>query len=389
MKKWLGTYTVNGKIFSDKIEAILEANKTLADINWSFHDEKLRKIKWYVEPELPLQTYYKLRAEQIRNEYDYVVIMFSGGADSRNIIQTFIKNNIKIDEVITSIPETGLNNYKINSQNINSENAASEWELSVYPVLKELSNFYPNIKITINDLFKNMLDYKSDEWLYQSSDWIHPSTVARYKLENLKHLKDLAEQGKKIGVIYGTDKPFLVYENNGWLTSVISDLAVNVARSPFDNDYPNVDIVLFYYTVDMPELMIKQSHVLARWINLPENNHIKYLIYDNRIGNETFKNTVYDKIQNSHYQREIIPCIYPDIDMKEIFQAHKSHQNFMAHHDNWFYELHKDTKIYQMINSDFQSFYKNIDSKYLNRNKTGFRLFRQAFGLGKIERFFN
>ena len=139
----------------------------------------------------------------------------------------------------------------------------------------------------------------------------------------------------------------------------------------------------------MPELMIKQSHVLARWINLPENNHIKYLIYDNRIGNETFKNTVYDKIQNSHYQREIIPCIYPDIDMKEIFQAHKSHQNFMAHHDNWFYELHKDTKIYQMINSDFQSFYKNIDSKYLNRNKTGFRLFRQAFGLGKIERFFN
>jgi hypothetical protein len=108
--------------------------------------------------------------------------MFSGGADSRNIIQTFIKNNIKIDEVITSIPETGLNNYKINSQNINSENAASEWELSVYPVLKELSNFYPNIKITINDLFKNMLDYKSDEWLYQSSDWIHTSTVARYKL---------------------------------------------------------------------------------------------------------------------------------------------------------------------------------------------------------------
>ena len=389
MKKWLGTYTVNGKIFSDKIEAILEANKTLADINWSFHDEKLRKIKWYVEPELPLQTYYKLRAEQIRNEYDYVVIMFSGGADSRNIIQTFIKNNIKIDEVITSIPETGLNNYKINSQNINSENAASEWELSVYPVLKELSNFYPNIKITINDLFKNMLNYKSDEWLYQSSDWIHPSTVARYKLENLKHLKDLAEQGKKIGVIYGTDKPFLVYENNGWLTSVISDLAVNVARSPFDNDYPNVDIVLFYYAVDMPELMIKQSHVLARWINLPENNYIKYLIYDNRIGNETFKNTVYDKIQNSHYQREIIPCIYPDIDMKEIFQAHKSYQNFMAHHDNWFYELHKDTKIYQMINSDFQSFYKNIDSKYLNRNKTGFRLFRQVFGLGKIERFFN
>jgi hypothetical protein len=389
MKKWLGTYTVNGKTFTDKIQAILEANKTNADISWSFHEDKLRSVKWYIEPPLSLEAYYKLRAEQIRNEYDYVVVMFSGGADSRNIIKTFIKNNIKIDEVVSSAPETGLKNYQTNYKDTKSENTASEWDLSVYPVLKELANFYSEIKISINDLFKNILDYKTDEWLYQSSDWIHPSTVARYKLDNLKHLKNLAEQGKKIGIVYGIDKPYLVYEKDNWLTSVITDLAVNVPRNPFEFEYPNVDIVLFYYAVDLPELMVKQAHTLARWLNLPQNSNQKYFIYDNRPENEPFRNFVHEKVRNSHYQRAIIPCIYPDIDMSQTFQAHKSTNNFMANHDNWFYELHKDTKIYQMIDGDFKLFYKNIDSKYLNRNKTGFILFRQVFGLGKIERFFN
>jgi len=389
MKSWLGSYTVNGKQYSDKIEAILEANKTLSDIQWNFHGEKLKKIKWYIEPQLPLETYYKIRAEQIRNEYDYVVVMFSGGADSRNVIKTFIKNNIQIDEVVSSVPETGLNNFKTNNQNTKAENAASEWDLAVYPVLKELANFYPKIKITINDLFKNILSYKTDHWLYQSSDWIHPSTVARYKLENIKHIKELAEKGKKIAIVYGIDKPYLVYEKENWLVTSISDLAINVPRNPFDNEYSNVDIVLFYYSVDLPELMVKQAHTLAKWINLPQNNYIKDLIYDNRIKNISNKMFEHSRIRNSHYEKSIIPCIYPEIDMENTFQAHKSQQMFMANHDNWFYELHKDTKIYEMMKSDFQLFYKNINHKYLNPNKTGFIVFRQFFGLGKIERFFN
>lgn len=389
MKKWLGVYTVNEKHFTDKIQAILEANKTLANITWTFHEEKLRTAKWYLEPELPLSSYYKIRAEQIRNEYDYVAIMFSGGSDSRNIIKTFTKNNIKVDEVISSVPETGLNNYLTNDKNISAENAASEWDLSVYPILKELSNFYPDIKITTNDLFKNILNYKTDEWLYQSSDWIHPSTVARYRLENLKHLKDLAEQGKRIAIVYGIDKPFLSYERDNWLASTIHDYTVNVPIYPFDNEYPNVDIVLFYYSVDFPELMIKQAHVLAKWINLPENSYIKYFIHDGRPENMAFINQNLARTKGNHYQRSITPCIYPDIDMTNVFQAFKPQQNFMANHDNWFYDLHKGTKIHQMIDSDFKLFYKNINAKYLNANKTGFAMFKQSFGLGKIEKFFN
>lgn len=384
-----GYYIVNGVKYFDKIQAILEANKTLADIEWNFHEEKLRSIKWYIEPPLPLTTYYKLRAEQIRNEYDYVVIMFSGGADSRNVINSFLNNGVKIDEIVSSIPETGLNNYQPNSQNLDAENAASEWELSVYPFLKNISNFYPNIKITSNDLFKNILDYKTDEWLYQSSDWIHPSTVARYKLENLKHIKNLAEQGKKIGIIYGIDKPFLTYENNNWLASTIYDLTVNVATKPFDNDYSNVDVVLFYYTADLPELMVKQAHVLARWLNLPQNKNIQKLIADNRPENRASMNYTSNRIRGSHYQKAIIPCIYPETNMQGVFQAHKSPHNFMASLDGWFYDLHKNTKIYQMIDSDFRLFYKNINEKYLNSDKTGFMMFKHIFGLGKIERFFN
>ena len=70
MKEYIGIYSVNNKIYTDKIEAILEANKTNADITWNFHNDEFKKINWTTEPELTLSDLYKLRAQQIRDSYD-------------------------------------------------------------------------------------------------------------------------------------------------------------------------------------------------------------------------------------------------------------------------------------------------------------------------------
>ena len=43
MKEYIGIYSVNNKIYTDKIEAILEANKTNADITWNFHNDEFKK----------------------------------------------------------------------------------------------------------------------------------------------------------------------------------------------------------------------------------------------------------------------------------------------------------------------------------------------------------
>ena len=58
MKEYLGSYSVNNKVYTDKIEAILEANRSNADITWDFHQNQFKKIDWTIEPTLTLQELY-------------------------------------------------------------------------------------------------------------------------------------------------------------------------------------------------------------------------------------------------------------------------------------------------------------------------------------------
>jgi hypothetical protein len=384
MKDYLGVYTVNGKAFTDKIEAILEANQTSADISWDFHQERFRKIDWWKEPELSLRDLYKIRAQQIRDEYDYVVVMFSGGADSTNVLHSFLSNNIHVDEIIAGVPLSGLRDFKATTDK-RSDNNASEWLLTTMPALHEISMLHTNIKITINDFFETMLEFKTDEWLYQSSDFIHPTTSARYKLDKITHLKALAEQGKKIAIVYGIEKPAInTYE--GKFVCSIFDSGVNVPRQAFDIDYPNVDITLFYSDPNMPQILAKAAHAVAKVVHLPQYKHIRENMYD-------FSWTIAQKAKchNTLFQRSIVPLIYPDIN-PNIFQAHKSPDLFMADHDAWFYNLHKDTRLYQLTYSDFTNFFKSINRKYLRSKDSagvGFIPFSNHYTIGRIEDFVN
>ena len=55
-------------------------------------------------------------------------------------------------------------------------------------------------------------------------------------------------------------------------------------------------------------------------------------------------------------------------------------------HD-WFYTLHKGTRIYQMIDSDFKLFYKSIHPKYLKPTGNGFQMFSLGYKIGHYTQF--
>lgn len=378
-------YKVNGKIFNHKIDAILYANQDKSDITWHFNQDVFRKIDWTSEPECSLDDLYLQRAQQIRDQFDYVVILCSGGADSTNVLKSFIDNGIMPDEIIASAPLEGLRNYNFNDQYTNHCNTMSETKFAQLPLLNEISQKYPNIKITLHDYFKDILDYKSEEWLYQCEDWVHPSSLARYKFERHKHLKDLAESGKKVGFVYGIDKPILVVSKDyRSLTINFADLTVNVQRPPFNQKYPNVQNILFYWTADLPELMVKQAHVLGKWIFEYENRSaLRYLaIYERAMKT----NYVDNRLRHSKYERAIVPCIYPKTHRK-IFQAEKPTSSFLGEHDYWFYKLHKDTITYQMMFTDSLNFLNKLDKKYLNAQNSGLITLFNTYDLGPLTRF--
>jgi hypothetical protein len=385
MTDYLGFYyKVGNKVFYNKIEAVLYANTTLTDITWHYNDELFSSLDWTVEPTTSLDEFYKIRANQIRDNYDYVVILCSGGADSTNVVKTFLENNITIDEIIAAAPMSGLRDYNFNDNDTTHLNTMSETKYAQLPLIHDITFNYTNIKITLHDYFEEMINYKTDEWLYQSEDWIHPSSVARYRYERHKHLKDLAESGKRIAFVYGIDKPWLSIGRDNCIYTIFSDLTVNTQRQPFDKHYPNVENVLFYWSATLPQLMIKQAHEVSRWIFKPENGNALQYLQDRRIMmNWSWE---LNRYRHSKYERAIVPCLYPSTH-KKIFQAEKPIKLFLGEHDGWFYKHHSKTHMYEMIISDVSHFYKNINEKYLNAEKNGFVTYMASYKIGELSNF--
>ena len=367
----MGYYFVGQEKFRNKISAILHANKTKSDIGWYFYNEIYNALDWSVEPTTTVSEFYKIRAQQIREEYDYVIVMYSGGADSSNVIYSFINNKLKIDEVIAGAPLSGLSNFKYSTDQ-SASNMISETKFAQLPGLEKIKNIDPSIKITIHDYFEDMTQFTDESWLYNNnlSHWCNPSIV-RHRLEKFTHIKQLIEQGKKIAVVYGIDKPILVKGESGNLYCSIPDGSVNFISDHFDQQYPNVDTILFYFTPKLPLMLVKQSHEILRYLYLPKNKEIREKFLWDRSKLDPNPN-----IRASNYQRSIVPAIYPDIsnEMASLFQSHKPSLSFQGNMelDSWAYDLHGNNKFMDVWKSEFTHFLKSIDKKYLN-DVYGFR----------------
>jgi hypothetical protein len=96
-----GYYEVGDKIYFNKIEAVRAASQTKQQLVWHFHDDVFGKFDWSIRPQGTLRDLYRERAQQIRDKYDYIIIYFSGGADSWTVLNSFLANGIHVDEVFT------------------------------------------------------------------------------------------------------------------------------------------------------------------------------------------------------------------------------------------------------------------------------------------------
>lgn len=94
----LGFYTCNGQTFDSKIQAYLYGAQVKQRVEWDFNNELFRKHDWTVEPEETLDQLYNARARQLREQYDYIILSYSGGADSHNILMSFIRQGLHIED---------------------------------------------------------------------------------------------------------------------------------------------------------------------------------------------------------------------------------------------------------------------------------------------------
>lgn len=420
----IGYYKVKEHIFDNKLDAILFAQQTNSSVSWNFFDDTFNKVNWTSEPEISLSDLYRIRAQQIRDRYDYLIVFCSGGADSNNVIRTFLDNNIYVDEVIGIAPISSLNNWNFDQTNVNEDNTISETKFALFPLLEEISNKSPTTKITINDYFDEILREKNEDWFYDSCGNIVTTLTSQFtNLTKFKHIDQKIHSDKKIALIYGTDKPIIRIDNNNDLFFIFADSGVNYLNMPKSRQYLNVNRVLFYWSPDLPELLVKQAHVVAKAISLSEHkavleslklskpknvaegsfyDFIEYQIkndIDPITKDEIFKkHTNLDSLKylkkfsnKTIYQRLIVPFIYPDTFTNKLYQCQKvdSDQGFFTKDQNWIYTLHKNTRVSEMINAGISSLYNSISPKFLNYQGTGFVNYFKIYKFGNLKDFKN
>ena len=349
----LGYFKVGSEIFYLKPEAYIYATKTNQQPLWVFNDIEFAKFNWAHEPEVNIRELYRLRANQLREKYDYIQLEASGGSDSTTVIFSFLLNGIHLDEVIFRYPEKADKNVTGNPYDTTSYNALSERQFAAEPLFRWINTHFPKVKTTVYDYSEHLFtgNYMKDEsWLFTTQSWIQPS-------HNLKHNRDFKEQkllddsGKKICILYGIDKPKIALINNNWYV-YFTDLQAGSA-SPVIGDYTNITSELFYWTPDFPEIVCKQAHLIKAWFDTKHHDNFKHLV--------TFPLT--NSNNRTSYENIAKGIIYPDYD-QYTWQTAKPTLNILSEMDAWFHTNMKDTKFYSVWEAGVDFLIDNVDARF-------------------------
>lgn len=321
-------YCSDGSKFDSKIEGLLYSREKDLPLNFYYYDDVYEKVNWKIEPPNSLQYYYLEQAKRIRDTYDYVVLCYSGGYDSTNILETFYYNNIKLDKIVT------VGAFSQDSQKGVDENHNGEIYHNVFPYINQLGLESITQVIDYTDYFENskklsILKYKTD-WIHKTGGWFSPHNWFWYELE--QHIVPWEYKDKKVGIIFGKDKPGLfssdlyysgkIGEQNGFYFSDTPCTSYgNITK------FDNCERINFYWDPNYTEILIKQLHVLKRFYDIKKEYGYSLEKQIPTINNLTINDLVYD------------------LKYKIKFKSPKSKTNIMSLRDNYL-ENKKNSEIY-------------------------------------------
>jgi len=350
----LGYYTVGADRYYIKPQALIAATKTNQFPEWHFNKTVFDNYDWSTEPELGIKELYRIRAQQLRDKYDYIRLEVSGGGDSATAAFSFILNGIHLDEVVFRYPKTGEKNVTDDPFNTKPENTLSEWKYAAQPLLQWISTHAPKTKITMHDYSVDMLNSKHDEsWVFKTKDYFQPGHAFKHTVDAIDSHKETLDQGKSVCMLWGVDKPKVCIKDKKWYLYFM-DVQANCSNSEV-GQWDNITNEYFFWTPDLPELLCKQAHTIRKWFDLPANTYLQHLA---RWPNYSFA-------QRTTFEHIIKPLLYPDYD-PATFQTSKPTNSFYNEMDFWFYTNFQDTHVYQTWQAGLKYLVDNIDPKYFN-----------------------
>ena len=273
-------YNEKKDAFTTHLEAIASKSQCKFYYGDAFYDT----VDWTTEPTVSLEALYKARAEEIRSEYEYVVVCLSGGVDSRNVFESFYHNNIHIDEILC-VGAYSQDDHKESEQNNNDE-----IYINVYPLLDNVH--LPDTTITFFDYSKLFEKHNQITLLRDhGNDWANEMTYFKsfhnFFWYDLKQHLNIAES-KKACYVMGTGKtPIALINEKPCVMFAESDIMDYGARYSMDN----LTRENFYFglTDIGADIVKKQAYTMLRLMDTKKDmadffkNYLSYypkIIYD-------------------------------------------------------------------------------------------------------------
>ena len=355
--KKLGYYLVGNEIYYNKIQALVYASKKNLKLRWFFNEDIFVKYPWYIEPETSLRELYRQRAQQLRDQYDYIRLELSGGSDSTTVAYSFLLNGIHLDEVIFRYPKQGEKGVTGDAYNTRPENSLSEWEFATKPLLNWIATNYPNVKITVHDYSKDMIakaDTLDESWIFRTRHYLQPGQLARADDTNLLEHNRRLEHTNKMCLLWGVDKLKVFTKDEKFFFYFTDGQASLSASNELITEYSGVTNEFFFWSPDCPELLAKQAHEIKRWFSMPQNYQMQGVL---QWPNSNFAT-------RTLYEQLVKRIIYPDYDF-HTFQTMKPTNNIYNELDYWFHTNFKDSKLYSAWESGINYLLDNLDPIYI------------------------
>ena len=236
-----------------------DINRSKEAFNFSLFPEYWDKYDWTVEPFQTWPQLMRARCEDLRQRYDWIRLWYSGGRDSHPILETFLSNNIHLDEIVVWY-------------NHMDHLRAPEMENFVLPLARKIVQANPRIKLTV--VHHRLQDY---EKVFSNEDWLEnsmgipagtygfqPAQNTSLFLRRPELFRERERVSRDINV-FGLEKPRLIIQDQRWYFEMVD--------IPHANHWGPSDVSeLFYLSPDLPELNAKQCWMLINHLEKNYNN---------------------------------------------------------------------------------------------------------------------
>jgi hypothetical protein len=318
------------QVFTNRNDAVRSGNKC----NFYYYDDAFSKMDWSKEPKESLPELYRRRAQQIRDQYNHVVICYSGGIDSTQMLETFYYNNIHIDEILivgalSQDPRFG-----------SDQNHNADLYYNAFPTVNDLH--FPNTKISFVDYTKYFDNLNNFTLLEKHGAEYTEHIGVRTSLHNLfwYDLDKFLGHKKKTAYVMGKEKPILKYD--GLLQKYYACFS-DISYTDYGNryDYGVGDRINFYSHPDAFDVMLKQYYMIKN-----QNEYVK---------------TVTSSTENifENYLDKIKPIIY-NLKNPLKHQSLKSKSTYLSARDMFILEK-KNSNIYEMYGKAIARLNQTID----------------------------